>query len=124
MDSFRTESVSTLPCACFFVGIGLLKFKASSRRWAIAWIVLGYLICAILLFGYFLAGHACTSTFHVTFGGEEVRGPLRFVLGSAIPLAFAVLLFWMHRTLRRPEIVALFQEVNPTREIEDGDAQE
>lgn len=117
VDSLMHDRISVNLAVCLlFVGVGLLKLKASSRWWAIAWIVFGYLLCAILLYGYFLLGDF--NALQVITGKNELQGPLRFILGSSIPLAFALMLFWMHHTLRRPDIVALFQKP----ETQDGES--
>ena len=123
VHSLMHDRISPNLAVCLlFVGVGLLKLKASSRRWAIAWIVLGYILCAILLYGYFLFGHF--NAVSVIVGENEIKGPLRFLLGSSLPLIFAMILIWMHRTLRRPDIVALFQETEIPDEADEEDHDE
>lgn len=104
-DLFRDHININFAVCLLFVGIGLLKLKESSRRWAIFWIVVGYMISALLFVGYF-----AFPNYSVKWDRAEVHGLLRPVIGLGIPMILGLLLVWMHTILRRPDIIAVFRK--------------
>lgn len=102
-DLFRNRININFAVCLFFVGLGLLRLKGSSRRWAIFWLVLGYGFVALMVAGYFWL-----PDYHITWSGSEVEGPLRPLIGIGLPSTLALLFAWMHYSLCRPHVVALF----------------
>jgi hypothetical protein len=78
----------------FFVGIGLLKLKPSSRRWAIRWIIFGYFLCAFI-------------TLFSLFNESPTHGNSTLIQIVGLN---TLLLVWIHLILRKSEIVALFEK--------------
>lgn len=96
---FLNFSVLMLP-----VGIGLLRGRASSRRWARVWIILGYAICALGAVVAVASPQAVT----LSWPGLDTRGI------PALPYAYVCLflasfsLYIMQRLLDSPKARAWF----------------
>ncbi|GAA5495982.1 hypothetical protein Rhal01_02163 [Rubritalea halochordaticola] len=97
------------------VGIGLLNGKASSRGFAIFWVVLGYIGCALVaLFGFFFPEDL---TF--TSGGEIIYGKDALPPTLAYVTAFTTLLLIIQLILRSPKVVAYCQGTRGTELPQD-----
>ena len=91
-----------------FVGYGLLKLKTSSRKWAIRWMMLGYIflffVLAVLLSG------------NIKMHGAPITEMRHFVIGFAIIGSLFALTGWGHAILSRIDIVSIFEPVKDTEQ--------
>lgn len=88
------------------VGIGLLKGKPSSRKWAIFWIVLGYLFCLLMIVLALISPQNLTATWfdRVIKGHEAVP----YVLASVA--ALGTILVIIHKLLYSERASAYFEQ--------------
>ena len=84
-----------------FVGYGLLKLKASSRRWAIRWAIFGYAFFFLLLV-LLLSGQT-------KLNGQPVTEFSQYAAGVLLIVGFYALMGWAHSILRQPDIISLFE---------------
>jgi len=95
-----------------FVGYGLLKLKASSRKWAIRWLVFGYIALFIML-ALLLSGNA-------KIYGEAMTATSQYILGIALIGFIYALMGWAHSILSQPDIVSIFEPAKDTEQAGPG----
>ena len=92
-------SVCLLP-----VGMGLLKGKPSSQKWARFWVILGYIFCVFMTSFVIVSPESAS----VTWAAQEIRGT------EALPYAFSVIallaisLVVIHKLLYSEKALAYF----------------
>ncbi|WP_395748988.1 hypothetical protein [Prosthecobacter sp.] len=90
------------------VGIGLLRGRWSSRFWAKVWV--GFFVAlasaALLAYPFF------SESFHVSFGREELHGPMRHMAAVALPLLLIIPGVFAWKYLRSHKIDAFFGDVS------------
>lgn len=98
------------------VGIGLLRGKPSSRWWAKFWIVLGYILCAVLLVIAVLSPDSA----YATWFERELRGreAVPFVIG--ISILFLLLLVALQRLLDSEKALSYFKHKKQRDGAVDG----
>lgn len=83
-------AVFTLP-----VGIGLLRGRAKSRRWARFWIILGYIACGLLIvFSAFNSANA-----QATFFDKSLSGPPALLVIYPVAVALAGIFYTINLLL-------------------------
>src|ERR1041385_5089458 len=86
-----------------WIGHGLLKGQARSRRWALFMLFVGFLILPVGLVLVILFPGVPTVTVFNNVIGTVPRSVLALLFAGV-----AVLTFWQYRVLERPEVRALF----------------
>ena len=90
------------------VGIGLLRGKLRSQKWAGFWIILGYIFCALLVVLVMVSpGNA-----HASWFGTELRGSRAIPYVLLMSVVFAVALNAMHKLLYSAKAKAYFNRTS------------
>lgn len=105
---FLNFGVFTLP-----VGIGLLKGKASSRRWASLWIILGYL--GSLAFAFLALDSP--GNINLNFFGTSSSGGDTLAIAMISIAVWVAMLVCMHRLLYTPTSNEYFARSGKPRRI-------
>jgi len=94
-DLFRSHINLNFAVFMLPVGIGLLRGKPRSQWWARFWIILGYILCALLVMIVILSpGNA-----HASWLGREIRGSGAIPYVLLVSALLAVALIAMHKLL-------------------------
>ncbi len=93
------------------VGVGLLRGRSRSQWWARFWIILGYIVCAVLIGAAVISPQNVSASWY----DRDLRGPeaVPYVIAGSICLA--LLLYFVHRLLYSPRADAYF---NSSSELE------
>lgn len=105
-DLFASRINVNFAVLLFPVGGGLLRGKRSSQWWAGFWIILGYIICALLLVIALVSPDAA----YVTWFQREIRGPEAVPSVVAIGILFLLLFAALHMLLYSEKASSYFEQ--------------
>jgi hypothetical protein len=86
-----------------FLGYGLLKLRPAAHSWALAMVVLGWILLAVAIICCFFGSGT------VRIGHQEMTGGYRFLVLVCLGLIDGTVLTWMTRVLTRRDVEELFQ---------------
>jgi len=98
------------------VGIGLLKGRSSSRRWAKFWIGLASLMIGLLLVAYPFFG----DSYSVTWFDKPLVGIPRHAMVIGFPIVLLVIARLMWRSLTSPSVAPFFDDYKPPEADSDS----
>ena len=88
------------------VGIGLLRGKLSSQWWARFWIILGYILCALLVVLVIMSPDNANASWF----GREITGSSAVPYVLVISALLAVFLVVIHKLLYSEKAIAYFNQ--------------